>query len=64
MYLHMVGQIIPITFFFYMFDMFLTTLIPTIGREYDAGDGNPEYMIGIVTAVFTLLILQFFVRMS
>lgn len=44
--------------------MFLATLIPTAGREYDAGDNNPEFMIGILTGVFALLISQFFVRMS
>lgn len=62
--MHIIGQIIPITFYFYMVDMFLATLIPTAGREYDAGDNNPEFMIGILTGVFALLISQFFVRMS
>lgn len=62
-YLHLLGQIIPITFYFYMLDMFLSTLIPTVGREYDAGDGNPEYMIGLVTGLFALLTLQFFVSL-
>uniref|UniRef100_A0A336M4B8 FXNA-like protease n=1 Tax=Culicoides sonorensis TaxID=179676 RepID=A0A336M4B8_CULSO len=58
-YAHIIGQIIPILYYFYMFDMFLSTLIPTSGRNYSSGDQNPEYMIGIVTALFVVLTLQF-----
>ncbi|XP_063697598.1 endoplasmic reticulum metallopeptidase 1-like [Culicoides brevitarsis] len=59
-YSHLIGQIIPITFYFYLLDMFLNTIVPTLGRQYDGINSNPDLMFGLFFAIFAILTLQFF----
>ncbi|XP_063703868.1 endoplasmic reticulum metallopeptidase 1-like [Culicoides brevitarsis] len=58
-YLHCFGQILPITFYFYMAVTGYTVLIPTLARSYSGGTSNPDIFIALLTIVIGYLTAGF-----
>uniref|UniRef100_A0A336MWH6 CSON005916 protein n=1 Tax=Culicoides sonorensis TaxID=179676 RepID=A0A336MWH6_CULSO len=58
-YLHCAGQILPITFYFYMAVTGYTVLIPTLARSYSGGTTNPDVFIGLLTILIGYLTAGF-----
>lgn len=60
MYVHLFGQIFVVLWTTYFYQMVIKFFIPLSGRS---GDGvNPEFLIGLITIIYTILITSFLVR--
>lgn len=60
-YVHLMGQIFPILFYFYMTVMGYMIMIPTTARAYDGGHRNPEGFIAMLTITIGYLSMGFIV---
>lgn len=60
-WLHCIGQIIPISFYFYMAIMGYLVLIPTTTRVYNAGHTFPDLVVALLTILISYLTMGFIV---
>lgn len=60
-YLHLVGQVLPVLYYLSMANLAAVVLIPTTGRSYEGASTNPEYMIGILSGLICYITFGFIV---
>lgn len=61
-YIHLVGQVLPILYYLSMANLAAVVMIPTTGRSYNST--NPEYEIGILSGLICYITFGFIVSLK